>query len=861
MSKRAIRSLILGILYFIPSVTLSQQVVQPLNQNWHFRQYNLGEWLPATVPGTVHSDLLANQKINDPFFRIHEKSLQWIDKVGWEYQTEFEATATLLSYRHQQLVFYGLDTYCEVFLNGIHLLTTDNMFRTWIADVSGHLSPGKNILNVRFYSPVQKGLEAMMKYGLALPASNDQSVNGGMGSNCVSVYTRKAPYHYGWDWGPRLVTSGIWRPVELQAWSDPILKDVFIRQPLVSASRADLEAEAEVLSGTTVQLEAEVLHGTKLLARTTIKLIPGSNRLKIPFSIHRPQLWWSNGLGEPHLYQFTIRLRKDRQIVSESEVTTGLRSLKLIRKPDAKGESFYFELNGMPVFAKGANAIPNDVFLPRTGREGYEKMVRDATDAHMNMIRIWGGGVYEDNYFYELCDRHGIMVWQDFIFACAMYPGDPAFLENVRQEAIDNVIRLRNHPSIALWCGNNEIDLAWRHDSQSDWGWKKGYTPEERERIFKAYTDIFHGILPSVVSQYTDGDDYWPSSPMAGAEINQHAVYATSSGDNHYWGVWHEKHKFDRFEENTGRFMSEYGFQSFPEFETVKQYTQPEDYSIESEVMASHQRSGIGNLRIREYMDWYYSVPEDFEQFLYTSQVLQADAMRTALLAHRRTMPYCMGSLVWQLNDCWPVASWSTTDYYHRWKAAHYAIREANKPVVLAPVIQNDTIRIFVVNDRLTAVKGSYEIALLDFNGHCLNKITGRTTVNANRSQCIATVCKATLLDGYPADKTVVELTLKSGKSIVAKHNLYLATPKELQPEAPAIRIQTLAENGRKQLVASTDKLARSVWFYLPGREAFFSDNYFDMLPGREYVIDVLTELTPDEIQQQVKTRYIEITH
>ena len=489
MSKFVI-TLVVFSLYSM-SFASTPPIRQELGNNWQFRQYHIGKWLPAEVPGTVHTDLINNGIIEDPFYRDNEKHIQWIDKADWEYELRFQVDEQLAGQKHKQLVFQGLDTWCDITLNGQPLLSTNNMFRTWKADVSGLLSDKENILHLRFRSPIRQGMKEMEKYGLPLPASNDQSENGGMGPNRVSVFSRKAPYHFGWDWGPRLVTSGIWRPIFLEGWDDLNIEQVFIEQPQVTPVQADLKASVRLTTEHHEKLIAEVKCDSRILAKSEVETQPGENRLTLPFTIKKPRLWWSNGLGKANLYTFRIDLKKDGKVVASREVTTGLRSLKLVRRQDTQGETFYFELNGIPVFAKGVNAIPNDVFLPRISRSDYEKMVTDAANANMNMIRIWGGGIYEDDYFYELCDRHGIMVWQDFMFACAMYPGDPEFLENVKQEAVDNVIRLRNHPCIALWCGNNEIDAAWR-----GWGWKREYTQQQQERIFKAYTDVFHRLLP-----------------------------------------------------------------------------------------------------------------------------------------------------------------------------------------------------------------------------------------------------------------------------------------------------------------------------------------------------------------------------
>ncbi len=846
--------------FFIFCVSLSLQANTPqklnLNQNWVFRQYNLGEWLPACVPGTIHTDLLNNGQTPDPFYRVNEKDLQWIDKINWEYKTTFHLNDTLEKKKQKRLTFSGLDTYADIYLNGQKLGHTDNMFRTWSYDISSLLKKGDNELRIIFFSPVRKGLEAMENYGLKLPAGNDQSVLGGMGMNQVSVFTRKAPYHYGWDWGPRLVTSGIWRDVILEAWDDLKIEDIFIHQLKVNKKAAQLNAEITLNTSDPHEVCVEILYNNKTISQQNLRLKNGINHIGLPINIRKPRLWWSNGLGKPELYTFQVNVKSKDSLLDSRQITTGLRTLRLIRKKDKAGETFYFELNGIPVFAKGANYIPNDVFLPRINRADYEKVIANAQTAHMNMLRIWGGGIYEDDYFYELCDKNGIMVWQDFMFACSMYPGNAEFLENVRQEAKDNLIRLRNHPCIALWCGNNEIGGAWHHGSPGGWGWKKQFTPAEQDTLFQAYTTIFHQILPDAVAKYSTNSPYWASSPMAGPDKFDFEIQPGNSGDNHYWGVWHGKHRLEEYANYVGRFMSEYGFQSFPEFATVQKYALPEDYNIESDVMTSHQRSGIGNLRIREYMGWYYTVPEDFEQFLYTSQVLQARAMKTALQAHRQAMPYCMGSLVWQLNDCWPVASWSTTDYYHQWKAAHYAIRETCKPTILIPrQIKPTELEIWVVNDLLQKIKGTYSIELFDFDGQQFYSRKDRFLIEGNISSKIASFHTEDLLKGKEKTQVVAVLKICQGKTILDEQYFYFTEPKNLElPKQPHITTQLFEKNGKKYLTVTTDKLACNVLFYSPDASVTFSNNYIDLLPGRTYILELRTAAE----HYTIKTRFIQ---
>ena len=826
--------------------------VMLLDTGWEFSQSGTEKWMPATVPGTVHQDLISHELLPNPFYGMNEKKIQWVENEDWEYRTSFIVSEEQLNRDGIQLIFEGLDTYADVYLNGSLLLKADNMFVGYTLPVKSVLRKGENHLYIYFHSPIRQTLPQYASNGFNYPADNDHH------EKHLSVFSRKAPYSYGWDWGIRMVTSGVWRPVTLRFYDIATISDYHVRQLSLTDENARLSNELIVNQIVPQKTPAEVrvnvsLNGTTVTeVKQQVTLQPGINHITLPAEVTNPVRWMPNGWGTPTLYDFSAQIACGDRIVAEQSHRIGLRTIRVVNEKDKDGESFYFEVNGIPMFAKGANYIPQDALLPNVTTERYQTLFRDMKEANMNMVRIWGGGTYENNLFYDLADENGILVWQDFMFACAMYPGDPEFLENVKQEAVDNVIRLRNHPCIALWCGNNEIDAAWR-----GWGWKREYTQQQQERIFKAYTDVFHRLLPEVIEKYTDGDDYWPSSPMSGPEIGDHEIRPANRGDNHYWGVWHEKHKFEEYEKNIGRFISEHGFQSFPEFETVRQYTLPEDYDIESEIMSAHQRSGIGNLRIREYMGWYYQVPEDFGQMLYMSQVLQARAMRIAMETHRRHMPYCMGSLVWQLNDCWPVASWSTTDYYHNWKAAQYALREACKPVILAPQLTADSLKLWVVNDLPTPLAGTYTLEIKGFDGKLHQTRQGKYKIKANKAAPIAASSIAGLLQDNSHRETMAVITIRQGKKIVDRQNVYFALPKELLLRQPDIQIQISEEQGKKYLTATTDRLACDVMFYLPGVKAVFTDNYKDLLPGHPFRTEIRTPLSKEEIEQQIRCRWV----
>ncbi|MGC8825086.1 MAG: beta-mannosidase [Bacteroidales bacterium] len=807
-----------------------------IKEGWQFTQAGMNEWKPATVPGTVHTDLLNNKIIPDPFYRTNEKDLQWIDKVNWEYRTTFEITPEVLRAKNIQLVFKGLDTYADVYLNDTPLFSGDNMFRTWQVDVKPYIRQ-KNTLRIYFHSPIVRGLALLEKHGYRLPAVNDQSENGGLGPNAVSIFTRKAPYSYGWDWGPRFVTSGIWKPILLEWWNDARISDVYLYQQNVEKSKASLIAKVEVTADEAGSKVVTISTQGKVLVRQTVNLQRGKQTIELPFSIVKPRLWWPNGFGEAYLYQFEVTLLNDKTTLDTRTVTTGLRKVEVVQEPDAdgKGKSFYFRVNGQKVFAKGANYIPNDAFVTRVTAADYEKIIRSAVQANMNMLRLWGGGIYEYDIFYELCDRYGIMVWHDFMFACSMYPGGEEFFESVRQEAIDNVRRLRNHPCIVLWCGNNEIETAWAEGHENmGWGWKQRFTPEQRKQMWNDYQQLFSKILPEVVQTYSPGIFYWPSSPTAGDGI---ATYESRSGDMHYWGVWHGLHPFEDFNRYLGRFMSEYGFQSFPEFKTVQQYALPEDYDITSPVMAAHQRSGIGNLRIKQYMADWYKEPKDFASFLYVSQLLQAEAIKTAIYAHRRNMPYVMGSLYWQINDCWPVASWSSIDYYKRWKALHYYVAKAFKNTIVIPYLKNDTIQIYLATDNPGGISGTLKLSLIDFQGKTSGTIQLTVKANANEGKLCYAAAVSQLLQGAAPETHLLFAELIVNKQVIADDILYFVRPMNLKLEKPQITYDVQQQSDGYRITLKTNVLAKNVFLSLKNHNGFFSDNYFDLLPGKETVV------------------------
>jgi len=534
----------------------------------------------------------------------------------------------------------------------------------------------------------------------------------------------------------------------------------------------------------------------------------------------------------------------------------GIRELKVINEKDEFGHTFYFRLNGVKVFAKGANYIPQDNFLPRVTAEKYERTILDAVNANMNMLRIWGGGTYEEDIFYDLCDKYGILVWQDFMFACSTYPMNPDMLDNIRHEAKDNIIRLRNHPSIAIWCGNNESHTAW-----FNWGWmpkfeKLGVLDEMR----KDYKDVFHGVLAEAVEQYDETAFYWPSSPYGGdpdAKCESGKENWNPNGDAHYWGVWHAKDSIANYNKIRARFFSEYGFQSFPEYQSVLKYAPEErDHDIFSEVMMAHQRGGS---HANGLIEWYllneYRKPKDFPNFLYMGQLLQGDAIKTAIEAHRRDMPYCMGSLYWQHNDCWPVASWSSRDFYGRWKAQHYFAKKAFANILVSPLAENGILNVSVVSDNLSAIKGQLNLRVMDLKGNVVATKKVNVTLPPNSSKIQFSEKVETLLNGKNANEVVVNVQFTpNNKGEVITSNYFLTRYKEIDFPKATIKMHSVAAPEGYDVTVESDAFARGVFLSIEGIDNFFSDNYFDLLPGEPVKIHVATKLDKATFDKQLKS-------
>jgi beta-mannosidase len=816
-------------------------ITQNLVSEWQFKKVSDTVWHAAKVPGTVHTDLYRNGLIPNPFYGINESKLQWIGKENWVYRTRFDIPDKIFKEKHISLIFNGLDTYAEVRLNGTLILHADNMFRTWQTDVKKLLHQKGNTMTILFRSPLLVNKARFENQPFPLPADNDRS------KIKVSVFTRKAPYQFGWDWGPRFVTCGIWRPVEISAWNDAKIDDFQIYQKGVTDSIARLKTVTEILSDKSQVVTLQLFSGKKLLIEKGVSLHKGLNRISLGFQIMNPVLWWTNGLGKPYLYQFSVKLWQLGKMADNKTIRFGIRTLEIVQKPDSLGKSFYVRLNGVPVFMKGANYIPQDNFLPRVTGQKYKALILAAKNVHMNMLRVWGGGIYENKEFYDLCDENGILVWQDFMFSDSFYPGDTAFLNNVKQEAVDNVKRLRNHPCLALWCGNNEIQVAWER-----WGYQKKYhySKADSAKIYHDYLKLFHHLLPQVVREYDSGRFYRPSSPNSAPEgWNEEA----RTGDMHYWGVWWGRKPFSAYTNHVGRFMSEFGFQSLPAYSTIARFAPDTSRYLVSPIMRAHNKHPAGYKIINEYMRRNFHVPEDFKKYILVSQLLQAEGMKTAIEAYRRASPLCMGSLYWQLNDCWPVVSWSGIDYYGQWKALQYRLRQLYAPVLVSPVYKNSRLNLFLISDLLENKEITFSLTLMDFYGRPLWQKKEKTNMAANTSRIIFSGDFGNRLKHYNKNKVFLHVSIRMADSLVAENNLFFAKPKDLIIPKPHLHYTTQTKNGHFLITISSKVFVKYVALEYPDDTGIFSDNYFSLLPGQRKTIRVNLKCTPDEFHKRLK--------
>jgi len=813
-----------------PLLSLGQTTQTPhrlnLGGQWRVSQGGKNKWFPATVPGCIHTDLLAAGEIPDPFYRDNEKIVQWVTEANWIYQRTFDVPEEVLKNDRVLLRCEGLDTVASTKINGIEIGRADNMFRLWEYDVKNTLHPGQNAIEILFESPL-----AYIKN------HEDHAPNHWVKGR---AWVRKEPCSFNWDWGPDLASCGIWKVISLETFNQGRITDVMVEQHLDNDQLATLDvgvnAETAGATAQTFQASITILYAGKTVAQKKILVSNGHGSGQL--EIKHPKLWWPAGMGKQPLYEVHVELMDDHGNVCDSAVRrVGLREMKAVLPQN--GSPLHFTVNGVPFFSKGANWIPCDSFTSRITPEILRRYVADAAAVNINTLRFWGGGYYEDDALFDACDEMGICVWLDCKFACSAYPAfDDGFMENVRQEIRDNVRRLRHHPSIAVWCGNNEISLL---NKAQEW----------RDNTMGAadYDKLFKDLVGREIQNLAPQANYVSGSP--------------DCGDTHYWDVWHGNKTFDAYRTLTG-FMSEFGYQSFPELKTIRSFTNEEDRtSVVTPVMKWHQRSGLGEIEGNQEMlnmiHHYFNAPKDFETTLWLSQILQGYGIKIGAEYWRQTMPKSMGCVFWQYNDIWPGMSWSSVDYFGRWKALHYLSRKFYTPILISSLedSKNGTIDLFVTNDLLEAAHGKLRWQTTDLAGKVLAEDSFHVELPSRHSVNIKKLDLQEQISHIGLSGFLIWLELEVRGQVVSDNLVLFALPKEYKLLDPRLNISVDNTPDGFLVTVTSKNPALWVWLGLDNADARYSDNFFHLKPGamQKILVKPWTQLSKESLVQQLRVR------
>jgi beta-mannosidase len=820
-----------------------------LNGQWEMRELNQGAWISAKVPGSVYADFLSARLIQDAYYRDNEKTVAAIFEKDYEYRREFTVGEEWVGHDAVELCFQGIDTLAEIRLNETLVGAADNMHCSWRFDVKKILKTGKNILHVILKSPVI--------YAKSLP--KEMSIL----QNPSSL--RKASCMFGWDWGLSLPDSGIWRDVTLEGYHTARIGDVKFLQRHNSAS-VDLELiigleEWKGGAGLIVSITAP---SGEVINAECVSKEKGTQRFKA--LIHDPALWWPNGQGSQPLYAVAIELSKNNTEIEKKTYRIGLRTIKLLREKDVYGRGYTVEVNGRKIFIKGANMVIEDAVLSKRNPKRTETMIQNCVEANFNAIRVWGGANYPENYFYELCDIYGILVYQDFMFACNLYPVDDIFIKNITTEITQVIKQLRHHPCIALWCGNNEVELifgllAGTNQKYAETAKSFGL-PElssETARVLKKdILKLFYEVIPSLTASYDPERSYVPSSPSGEEPLEVPDSDAIPGGDSHYYPAFDNLRPYREMTKLKYRFISEMGFQSYPDWKTIESFTRTEDRGPYTPVMLQHQKSNNGNQVIDEYIKTDYKVPEDFKKYVYASQNIAGTIMAYSVEHFRRLTGFCMGVLIWQLNDCWPAVSWAGIDYYGRWKAQQYYLKRAFAPVLISASEEETKVGLVITNDTPDICRGIVSWELYDTQFSTVK--SGETAVSVEPGS----VCHAVDLDfagiiteSNKADFVLHYAVAENGVEKSAGNFLFVK-PKDYAFKNPAVNIEVTDEKDRFKIKLDATVFVKSLALSIAGTDCIFSDNYFDMIPGKTKEVSVKKEticpiIGADDIKQKLE--------
>lgn len=782
-------------------------------------QQDTAGWLSAEVPGTIHTDLMANNVIPDPFRDLNEQKVQWVSGYEWWYRKVIDLPSDLVNKEVIQLVFDGLDTFATIWVNGVLIGKADDMFIPWYFDIKNVVKPGRNVIAIKFASInkiVSDYENKYTKYTCLFP------------KNCsVRAYVRKAQYSFGWDWGPTLPTSGIWRQARILGYNEAKLGYVTALPLKVSNKDATMLVTGEINASKILNLRIKFKvegFGQKIEHWTNVSVNQGRNFVENHFEIQDPKLWWPRGYGKPCLYDVTLELFSDNSLLDSKSTKMGIRTVELTQEPDSEGVSFVLKVNGIPVFCKGANWIPADSFLPRVTVDRYRRLLRLCAQANVNMIRVWGGGIYENDEFYNLCDEFGILVWQDFMYACSAYPEEDWFLKQAKNEAEEIVLRLRGHPCIALWCGNNENQ--WLYFVL----WKKEY---QMERLLGL--PIYDVILPEVFKRLDPTRPYRPSTPFGGQDFS-----GRSEGHRHNWEVWSQGLDYTAYLEDTGRFLTEFGWQAPPNLELLEAYLDKEDLDPYSQAFEAHEKQIDGLERLRDLLALHYPVSENLKQFVLYSQLNQGEALKTAVTHWRSRMFRTSGCLIWQLNDCWPVISWSLIDYGLNPKPSYFFVKRVFRPIIAPLIVKEGKAQVYIVNETDRSLEAALSLEIMKFTGEKLYNNKTDTIVPAFTSQL---AIQDTIDTMVLHDDCILVVTLESNGKLLYQDIKTIGEPKDLKLLTPIIK-NSIRKVGPCKFILrlESDIYAKTVWLKLEGLRVKFSDNFFDLVPKRVKTVKCISD-------------------
>lgn len=776
--------------------------------------------LSCEVPCSLYSTLLDYKLIDDPYYGLNEHRYTALSEKDCAFFCEFEVKDELKK-DFIRLVFHGLDTLCTIFLNGEKLAETSDMHRTYAFEVKGKLVKGINTLKLHFASPIRYMAQEQNKNYLW---NNGDSVDG-------VAHLRKSMCMSGWDWAPKLPDMGIFRKVELTAYDTDAIEDVEILQ-YHESGKVRLVIKAETRHGTGCDLYAQV-------DGKTVKLQDGEGELLI----EDPKLWWVRGYGEQPLYDVTVTLKQGETVLDTVTKRIGLRTLTVSTAADKVGREFCFVCNGVKIFAMGADHIPEDSLLKRVTPERTRKLLEDCCEANFNCLRVWGGGYYPDDWFFDACDELGILVWQDFMAACFPIRLSERFKEDFTQEAIDNVKRLRHHPSLGLLCGNNELEANLAHNPDLFGS----------QRIHMDYMELFERILPDVCQTYAPQIFYWPSSPSSLGGLLR--IDDETLGDSHYWDIWFGNMPFAEVRKHKIRFCSEYGFQSFPCMKTVRSFAAEDDLNCYSRVFENHQKSGAGNTLLMNHLSRYHRLPCSMEQMVYATQLLQAEAMRCGVEYLRSIRGICMGSLYWQLGDCWPVASWSSIDYYGRWKGLHYAAKRFHAPVTVCVFLEEGALRVCLANETRESFEGTVKVSLRTAD---LRELGTWQAPACGEALSATEIFSKFFSPEDPYETFVcVELFDADGTCIARRSEPFVA-PKHFSFQKPNVQVRFAQTEEKTVAFVKADAYCKDVYLDFRKFDCRLSDNFFDLTDTAEYCIEVKTDKTIAQLEKnlQIMTAY-----